>query len=63
MTPSGIEQATFRFVAQHLYHCATAVPRCGIVRAVKSTTIELIFKVYRGVVRICLADIMGIYSR
>ena len=25
MTPSGIEQATFRFVAQHLNHCATAV--------------------------------------
>ena len=27
MTPSGIEPATFRFVAQHLNHCATAVPR------------------------------------
>ena len=26
MTPSGIEPATFRFVAQHLNHCATAVP-------------------------------------
>ena len=26
MTPSGIELATFRFVAQHLNHCATAVP-------------------------------------
>jgi len=26
MTPSGIEPATFRFVAQHLIHCATAVP-------------------------------------
>ena len=26
MTPSGIEPATFRFVAQHLCHCATAVP-------------------------------------
>jgi len=25
MTPSGIEPATFRFVAQHLNHCATAV--------------------------------------
>ena len=29
MTPSGIEPATFRFVAQHLNHCATAVPRAG----------------------------------
>ena len=26
MTPAGIEPATFRFVAQHLKHCATAVP-------------------------------------
>ena len=25
MTPSGIELATFRFVVQHLNHCATAV--------------------------------------
>ena len=26
MTPSGIEPATFRFVAQHLNHCDTDVP-------------------------------------
>ena len=26
MTPAGIEPATFPFVAQHLNHCATAVP-------------------------------------
>jgi len=26
VTPLGIEPATFRFVAQHLNHCATAVP-------------------------------------
>ena len=26
MTPSGIEPVTFRFVAQRLNHCATAVP-------------------------------------
>ena len=25
MTPAGIEPATFRFVVQHLNHCATAV--------------------------------------
>jgi hypothetical protein len=27
MTQSEIEPATFRFVAQHLNHCATAVPK------------------------------------
>ena len=27
MTPAGIEPATFRFVAQHLNHCVTAVPQ------------------------------------
>ena len=32
MTPSGIEPATFRFVAQHLNHCATAVPSMDWVR-------------------------------
>ena len=26
MTPSGIERATFLFVARHLNHCATMVP-------------------------------------
>ena len=27
LTPAGIEPATYRFVAQHLNHCATAVPQ------------------------------------
>ena len=27
VTPAGIEPATFRFVAQHLNLCATAVPK------------------------------------
>jgi len=26
LTPAGIEPETFRFVARHLNHCATAVP-------------------------------------
>jgi len=26
LTPAGIEPATFRIVAQHLNHCATAIP-------------------------------------
>jgi len=28
-TPAGIEPATFWFVAQHLNHCAAAVPELG----------------------------------
>jgi len=27
LTPAGIEISTFRFLAQHLNHCATAVPQ------------------------------------
>ena len=32
-TPAGIETATFRFVAQHLNHCATVVkvPPTGVM--------------------------------
>jgi len=36
MIPSGIEPATFQFVAQRLNHCATAVPSCVWVRCQKS---------------------------
>jgi len=32
MTPSGIEPVTFRFVAQHLNYCATAVPFLKLVQ-------------------------------
>jgi len=31
LTPSGIEPATFRFVAQHLNHRATAVPKTEVL--------------------------------
>ena len=31
MTPAGIEPAAFRFVAQHLNHCAIAVPIINII--------------------------------
>jgi hypothetical protein len=31
MTPSGIEPATFRFVAQYLNHCATAWTKSDIM--------------------------------
>ena len=33
MTPAGIEPATFRFVAQHFNHCATAVSTLGLILA------------------------------
>jgi len=29
LTPAGIEPATFRFVALHLNHCATAMEKRG----------------------------------
>ena len=38
MTPSGIEPATFRFVAQNLNHCATAVPELLRGRCTMSNT-------------------------
>ena len=31
VTPSGIEPATFRFIAQHLNHCSTAAPALVVV--------------------------------
>jgi len=46
LTLAGIEPATFRFVAEHLNHCATAVPRCD---GTKYNTLTL-FK-YMTVVR------------
>jgi len=47
MTPSGIEPATFRFLAQRLNHCATAwvlgiFPGVGRVRCVGLTSLPLL---------------------
>ena len=36
ITPPWIEPATFRFVAQHLNHCATAAPSLSIITVMKS---------------------------
>ena len=35
MTPAGIEPATYRFVAEHLNHCATAVPNQTVLLEIK----------------------------
>ena len=42
MTPAGIEPATFRFVAQHLNHCTTAVSRVNTVLRKKKKKMPLI---------------------
>ena len=41
-TPAGIEPATFLFVAQHLNHCATAVPT-RILCEIKTETKVILF--------------------
>ena len=40
LTPAGIEPATFRFVAQHLCHCATAVPLLDFIAALKRSPVQ-----------------------
>ena len=42
MTPGGIEPATFRFVAQHLNHCATAVPAVHMEQHITSAPAEVV---------------------
>jgi len=49
--PDGIEPTTFRFVAQHLNHCATAVPT-RIVPEIKTETKGILFD--RTVTEKCL---------
>jgi len=43
ITPSEIEPATFRFVEQHLNHCATAVPFKSVL-----SILVLLYKFYKG---------------
>jgi hypothetical protein len=43
MTPSGIEPATFRFVARYLNHCATiSGPPGGSVHTIKKNSEALV---------------------
>ena len=48
MTPSGIEPATFRFVAQHLNHSATAVPRITVAVVIFCRNARGIFPFFGG---------------
>ena len=59
LTPAGIEPATFQFVAQHLNHCATAVPQHsylsgsnittkGYLLPSKNTTYIILYRVIRN---------------
>ena len=41
MKPAGIEPATFRFVAQHLNHCATAVPTIAVLLQILYLVVEM----------------------
>jgi len=47
LTPAGIEPATFRFVAQHLNHCAIAVQIISIAEVKINIAVNcvLIFKI------------------
>jgi len=58
MTPAGIEPATFRFLTQHLKHCATSVPQ-GLVDG-----IEIDFNSLKTAVSLCHTgfDIMQLRS-
>jgi len=42
----GFEPATFRFVAQHLNHCATAVP--SVTEKLNEVLVEMYFVLSRG---------------
>ena len=66
LTPAGIEPATFRFVAQHLNHCATAVPHtrrvAGIIVNTKQLTSCAIFNVNKNPTR-CKSMHIFIYCK
>ena len=59
LTPAGIKPATFRFVAQHLNHCATAVPinKCTNVKIKLNCRARM--GVERGVYRVLVGKPEG----
>jgi len=49
LTPAGIKPATFRFVAQHLNHCATAVPiLCNVLAKIPVKTCSHVILIYQN---------------
>jgi hypothetical protein len=55
MTPSGIEPATFRFVAQYLNHCATiSGPRLYQTTDIKTVRITCTCDVFKA--SVCVQD-------
>ena len=46
LTPVGIEQETFRFVAQHLRHCAVPLPSIYIYISIYTTNKEQFYITY-----------------
>ena len=56
MTPAGIERATFRFVAQHLVHCATAVPVSPSCKSVMPSLLMTGVQICLRTPRVCPAD-------
>jgi len=51
---NGTEPATFRFVAQHLNHCATAVPNKQL--GVQKHELTLVFERYVTYITLSMAD-------
>jgi len=53
LTPAGIEPATFRFVAQHINHCATAQSRVLVLNLSMETVKVAIDLPISSVVQTC----------
>jgi len=59
MTPSGIQPATFRFVAQHLNHCSTAVTKI-LIQVISLEWLVLVCVVVKCLV--LFLSLMGMFT-
>ena len=63
LTPAGIETTTFRFVAQHLNHCAAAVPYPLITGQYLVGTLGVLTNLISlGILWKCLEDTFHFYT-